>query len=111
MNSEDNKQIVLDYRAHFRNADVAKLTGAMSEDATWWILGKPHMFLGAGTKSKAEMERIWGSLFGRMKDSLDMAVIGLVAEGDKVADEVRSHADLTDGRIYENQYHLLFTLR
>jgi ketosteroid isomerase-like protein len=40
-----------------------------------------------------------------------MTVIGLVAEGDKVAAEIRSHAELTDGRIYENQYHMLFTLR
>jgi ketosteroid isomerase-like protein len=29
----------------------------------------------------------------------------------KVAAEIRSHADLTDGGVYENQYHMLFTLR
>jgi ketosteroid isomerase-like protein len=46
-----------------------------------------------------------------MKDGLDMTVIGMVAEGDKVAAEIRSHADLTDGRVYENQYHMLFTVR
>jgi ketosteroid isomerase-like protein len=40
-----------------------------------------------------------------------MTVIGMVAEGNKVAAEVRSYADLTDGRTYENQYHMLFTLR
>jgi hypothetical protein len=83
----------------------------MSEDATWWILGKPQLFPGAGTKSKADMERIWGSLFSHMKEGLEMTVIGMVAEGDKVAAEIRSYADLTDGRVYENQYHMLFTVR
>jgi ketosteroid isomerase-like protein len=83
----------------------------MDEDATWWILGKPHLFPSAGTKSKADMERIWGGLFRHMKDGLEMTVIGMVAEGDKVAAEIRSHAKLTDGRLYENQYHMLFTLR
>ena len=111
MSIEDNKQTVREYLAHFKNAAVTDLLDAMSEDATWWILGKPHLFPGAGSKSKADMERIWGSLFGRMKDGLEMTVIGIVAEGDKVAAEIRSHADLTDGRVYENQYHMLFTLR
>lgn len=111
MSLESNKQAVRDYLAHFRNADVAGLTNAMSEEATWWILGKPHLFSGAGTKTKADMERIWGGLFGHMKDGLEMTVIGMVAEGDKVAAEIRSQADLIDGRVYENQYHMLFTLR
>ena len=111
MSIENNKQTVREYLAHFKNAAVTDLLDAMSEDATWWILGKPHLFPGAGNKSKADMERIWGSLFGRMKDGLEMTVIGIVAEGDKVAAEIRSHADLTDGRVYENQYHMLFTVR
>jgi ketosteroid isomerase-like protein len=83
----------------------------MSDGATWWIIGKPHLFPGAGTKSRADMERIWGNLFRQMQNGLEMTVIGMVAEGDKVAVEVRSHADLIDGRVYENQYHMLFTLR
>lgn len=111
MNTQDNKQVVREFCAHFKNAAVKDLLDAMSEDATWWILGKPHLFSGAGTKSKADMERIWGNLFGHMKNGLEMRVVGMVAEGDKVAAEIRSHADLTDGRVYENQYHMLFTLR
>jgi hypothetical protein len=34
------------------------------------------------------MERIWGNLFGHMKAGLEMIVIGMVAEGDKVAAEI-----------------------
>jgi ketosteroid isomerase-like protein len=111
MSIQDNKQTVRDYLEQFKHAAIPDLLEAMSEDATWWILGKPQLFPGAGTKSKADMERIWGSLFSHMKDGLEMTVIGMVAEGDKVAAEIRSHADLTDGRVYENQYHMLFTVR
>jgi ketosteroid isomerase-like protein len=111
MKLQENKHAVLGFCAHFKRAAIADLLDGMSEDATWWILGKPHLFSGAGTKSKADMERIWGGLFRHMKDGLQMTVIGMVAEGDKVAAEIRSHADLTDGRSYENQYHMLFTLR
>ena len=111
MKLQENKHAVLGFCAHFERAAIADLLDGMSEDATWWILGKPHLFSGAGTKSKADMERIWGDLFRHMRDGLQMTVIGMVAEGDKVAAEIRSHADLPDGRIYENQYHMLFTLR
>jgi ketosteroid isomerase-like protein len=111
MTVQENKQAVLEFCAHFKKAASADLLAALSEDATWWILGKPDLFSGAGTKSKADMERIWGNLFAHMQHGLEMRVIGMVAEGDKVAAEIRSHADLTDGRVYENQYHMLFTIR
>lgn len=111
MTTLENKQAVLDFCAHFKRAAVPDLLDAMSEEATWWIIGKPDLFAGAGTKSKGDMKRIWGNLFDHMKDGLEMDVIGMTAEGDKVAAEIRSHADLADGRVYENQYHMLFTLR
>ena len=111
MSIEDNKQTVRDFLAHFGDAAIPDLLEAMSEDATWWILGKPHLFPGAGTKSKADMERIWSGLFAHMRNGLEMTVVDMVAEGDKVAAEIRSHADLIDDRVYENQYHMLFTLR
>lgn len=111
MSIQENKQTVRDFLAHHKNAAIADMLDAMSEDATWWILGKPDLFPGAGTKSKADMKRIWGNLFSNMKNGLEMTVIGLVAEGNKVAAEIRSHSILTDGRTYENQYHMLFTLR
>jgi ketosteroid isomerase-like protein len=107
----DNKQAVLDFCGHFKKAAIHDLLNAMSDDATWWIIGNPHLFASAGAKSKADMKRIWGNLFGHMEDGLEMSVIGMIAEGDKVAAEIRSHADLTDGRVYENQYHMLFTHR
>ena len=111
MTIQENKQVVREFCARFKHAAITDLLNALSEDATWWILGKPQLFSAAGTKSKADMERIWGDLFGHMKDGLEMSVMGMVAEGDKVAVELHSHAELMDGRVYENQYHMLFALR
>jgi ketosteroid isomerase-like protein len=111
MSIEENKQMVRKFLAHHKHAAIGDLLDAMSDDATWWMLGNPHLFPSAGTRSKSEMKRVWGNLFGNMKNGLQMTVIGMIAEGNKVAAEVRSYADLTDGRTYENQYHMLFTLR
>ncbi len=111
MTIEENKRAVRKFCRHFKTASIPELLSALSEDATWWIIGNPHLFSGAGTKSKLDMERIWTKLFGQMRNGLEMSVMGMVAEGDRVAAEIRSHADLADGRIYENQYHMLFVLR
>ena len=37
-----------------------------------------------------------------------MDLVATTAEGDRVAMEMTSHADLKDGRVYENTYHFLF---
>jgi len=38
-------------------------------------------------------------------------VKGMVAEGDKVAVEVESLGTLRNGRVYNNEYHTLLTIR
>lgn len=111
MTPQDNKQAVLAFCDHFKRAAVGDLLNAMTEDASFWIIGRPDLFSGAGTRSRADMERIWTGLFSHMTDGLEMRVVGMVAEDDKVAAEIRSHALLKDGRVYENQYHMLFTFR
>jgi ketosteroid isomerase-like protein len=40
-----------------------------------------------------------------------MTVKSTVAEGDKVAVEAASHGQLRNGRVYEQEYHALMTIR
>jgi ketosteroid isomerase-like protein len=40
-----------------------------------------------------------------------MTVKGAIAEGDKVALEIESYGKLQNGRIYNNEYHVLMTIR
>ncbi|HKZ72625.1 MAG TPA: nuclear transport factor 2 family protein [Steroidobacteraceae bacterium] len=47
----------------------------------------------------------------RTTDGLKMTVKSLIAEGDKVAVEFESYGPLRNGRVYNNEYHGLFTLR
>jgi hypothetical protein len=38
----------------------------MTDDATWEVVGKPHLFAGAGVKTKTDMARIWPDLLERL---------------------------------------------
>jgi ketosteroid isomerase-like protein len=42
---------------------------------------------------------------------IDFTLHDMTAEGDRVAAEVSSHAELASGAVYANQYHMLFAFR
>jgi hypothetical protein len=47
----------------------------------------------------------------RLKGGLKMTVKSSIAEGNKVALEVQSYGELTNGRIYDQEYHFLMEFR
>jgi ketosteroid isomerase-like protein len=42
---------------------------------------------------------------------IEFTVHGMIAEGDRVAAEVESYAELVNGAVYNNNYHMLFRFR
>jgi uncharacterized protein len=111
MSTEANKKLIAEFLAHFKRKDVQKIVDTLTPDATWWIGGKKELFALAGTKSKAEISAILNDLVPGAKDGLAITPHGMVAEGDKVAVEAESYGVLGNGRLYNNLYHFLFTIR
>jgi ketosteroid isomerase-like protein len=111
MSTEENKRVVQAFMDLFEGAAIMDALDLMTDDATWQVVGKPHLYGGAGVQTKAQMARIWPELFARLEGGLQMRVIGMIAEGDLVAAEVRSDATTRTGKRYENDYHFLITVR
>jgi ketosteroid isomerase-like protein len=111
MSVEDNKRVVREFCDHFKKSNVDGLIDAMTDDATWWVNGKPHLFPSSGTKTKEEAERMFRNMLSAYTDGLDMQIVSIIGEGDIVAAETRSHATTRTGRVYENEYALFFTIR
>jgi len=105
------KRVVASYLAHFGTGDVRAVLDMMTDDATWWVNGRPDLFPGAGSWTKAEMADVWRGLYARLDGNLAMEPTGMVAEHDRVASEVRSRAITTTGKTYANNYLMLFVLR
>ena len=110
MSTVQNKRIVEAFCGHFAHARISEVLAMMHEDATWWVNGKPHLFAGAGIKTRAEMAGIWQGLYAVLDGGLEMRILSMIAENDCVAAEVRSYATTKRGAVYENDYHLLFRL-
>lgn len=109
--TEQNKQIATEFYRRFDANDIPGVLQTMADDATFWIAGKPGAARAAGTQSKAQIAQIFHRMVAQMPDGLRMTVKSAVAEGDKVALEVESRGELKNGRIYENDYHALMTIR
>ena len=111
MTPDENKQLVLKFFACFSASDIAGALDLMTDDAGWWISGKPEDLPAAGDHNKKQIAGLFYRMADQLVNGLKMTVTGLLAEGDKVAVEVESHGELQNGRIYNNQYHMLMTVR
>lgn len=111
MVTAQNKRVVRDFFSSFELEYADRILGFMTDDATWWVNGKPHLFSFAGSKSKADMTPVLYGLFALFDGGLKMEVKRLIAEEDCVAAEARSFGDTRNGKHYENDYHIFFRLR
>lgn len=111
MTTEDNKKLAGEFFARFSAKDIPGALATMTDDATWWIVGKPEQLPAAGLYNKERIARLFHNMDGRLKDGLKLTVKGAIAEGDKVAVEVESYGELQNGRVYNQQYHVLMTMR
>ena len=111
MTIESNKAVVTKFCAAFAQGDPQAIVDFMTDDVNYWILGRRDIVRSAGDHSKAEMKRIFELMNERTRKPMTFTPKSMIAEGDEVALEAESYAELTNGRVYNNRYHLRITLR
>jgi len=111
MSQSDPRSVATEFFARFNANDIAGALALMTDDATWWIAGKPGTNPVVGTLSKERIARLFYRMAGQMTDGLRMTVKGCIADGDKVALELESYGKLKNGRVYNQEYHTLVELR
>ncbi|MEE2951875.1 MAG: nuclear transport factor 2 family protein [Pseudomonadota bacterium] len=111
MGIEGNKRVVQTFMGLFETAAIARALEMMTDDATWEVVGKAHLYDGVGVHTRDQMARGWLKLFETLKGGLQMRVTNMIGEGDFVVAEVRSDATTRTGKRYENDYHFLIAVR
>jgi hypothetical protein len=91
----------------FSTGDVEGILACLHEDATYWVSGSiPGM---SDTYDKQRLGGLLGGVTTVYKGgALRISPTSMIGEGDKVAVEAESFAELLNGRVYKNQYHFLF---
>ena len=109
---EQNRQLALDFYRRFDGGDIAGVLELMADDCSYWLAGKAGTSPTAGVAhTKAQMAEIFERMAQHLEGPLRMTVKSTVAEGDKVAVEAESRGQLRSGRVYNQEYHALMTIR
>jgi len=111
MSTEENTKVATRFFDLFSANDIAGALAVLTDDATWWIAGKQEHLPAAGLYSKEQIGQVFQRMAGRLKSGLKMTVKSALAEGDRVALELVSRGELENGRVYEQEYHTLMTIR
>jgi ketosteroid isomerase-like protein len=111
MSTEANKEVVKKLFAELAAGSLDGFFACLHPDATWRVMGKPDKFPLAGKRNMAEMKTLLGGVSEAMKTPLTVTPTAFTCEGDRVAVEASSHADLKNGRGYRNDYHFVFEFR
>jgi ketosteroid isomerase-like protein len=106
--TEANRQTVLQFLEVFSTGDIEGILDMMDDTATWWVAGTIPL---SGTKSKAAFGEMLSMIAENCKGPITLTPQGVTAEGERVAVETESYAELKNGRIYNNHYHFLFIAR
>jgi uncharacterized protein len=105
-----NKAVVTEFMEVFSKGDVDEILGMMDDSATWWVAGTMEGI--SGTKDKQGFGEMLGGISeGCEGGAIRLTPLAWTAEGDRVAVETESYADVKNGRTYNNLYHFVFEVR
>lgn len=108
MSTEQNKATARELFARFTDSEIDGVMDLLTDDATWLIPGKPELFPTAGPYTKERIKRLFQYMLSQLPGGLKITVKSTIGEGDKVAVEAESYGELSNGRIYNQQYHFLW---
>ncbi|MBK1792070.1 nuclear transport factor 2 family protein [Persicirhabdus sediminis] len=110
MNSQEAKQIVIDFFQHFCATNVDAALELLSEDVIWRVMGieaKPPV---TGSMDKAAVGQLILTVKQAIPAGLQLTPTGWTIEGDRIAVEMESYGKMTNQKIYNNHYHFLIKL-
>lgn len=105
----DPKEVVERFFATFSTGDVDRIMDGMTDDASWWVSGNIAGM--SGTNSKQQLGDMLRAVVPLYKEgALKIWPTSMIAEGNVVAAEAESFAELNGGKVYNNRYHFLVEL-
>lgn len=105
---EANKVVVREFTKSLSDGKVQALSSILSDDVEATCTGTCIM---SARRNKAALLEAGAMLAQTFPNGLNLEILSLTAEDDRVSCEMRSSARLASGVPYNNEYHFLFFLR
>lgn len=107
--TEASRELVLKFMEVFSSGDIDGIINMMDEDATWWVAGTMPGI--SGTKDREAFREMLSGISSTCKGPIKLTPKAVTAEGNRVAVETESYAEVNNGRVYNNEYHFVFVTK
>ena len=107
MSVEQNKQIVREFFERFSAGDVPGALGLLDDAVIWRVMGREGDLPMSGEMDKDGIGNLIGTVKDAFPEGMKLTPTGWTAEGDRVALEMESYGEMTNGKVYNNRYHFL----
>jgi uncharacterized protein len=111
MTTQDNSRIAKQFFECFDARDLDGALALLADDAQFRIPGKPSESPAAGAYDKKRLRRLFERILQNIPDGVRMTFKSVIADGDMVALEMEGLGKLSNGRVYNNEYVILFVIR
>ena len=109
MSIEDNKALVHRYFKAVSDNRPAEAWEMLADDAVWTVGGHSPL---TGSYDKQGLARLTeDTILARLVDGIRIELKQVIAEGDKVCAEFTSTGARPDGKVYNNHYLFLLTIK
>ncbi len=110
MSTETHKQIIRDWFKAVNAADETAIMALLTPDFQFKAMARAPQWLiyRWGGQEFAAAPKAMSTL---LKTPIVMHIVGMIAEGDEVAVEADTDAELNNGKRYNNAYHFVFVMR
>ena len=109
MQTEDSRQLVLDYLQAQGKGDIAKMNEILDDDVEWAPPASVLAPVSGRPQVQAKMAELGGAAFDL--STMQSEIHKILADGDTVAIIQTLRAKTTKGRDYENQYCWVYTCK
>ena len=108
MNTEHNKQAIAKFFERFTAGDASTALTYLDDRVIWQAMGREGELPISGEMNKEGIANLIDTVKAAIPQGLHLTTTEWTAEGDRVAVEVESYGELTNGKVYNNLYHYLF---
>lgn len=110
MGIEENKKLVLDAYACLANGNPDGFYDQLTDDVKWIFFGS-HRYAGTFNGKDEIASGLFDSLGEALEGPIELKILQVIAEGDKVVFKGKGKARAKNGKDYNNDYCIVVTVR
>lgn len=108
MSRELYKNQIIEFFKCFTEGNTINAMDYLDDNLVWQAMGRAGELPISGKRNKIETAELIKAVKGMMPEGLAFKFTGWTIDGNRVAAEIESYGELSNGKIYNNFYHFLF---